>query len=76
MQKHNMSTAATSTVVHLTDPLMLMCMQGHHAEFLVFWIGLAFWLLFALIPSRNAMALVLRKVDQVLLKPGVFAVTW
>lgn len=40
-------------------------LQDHHPVFVVFWIGIAFWLLFALIPSEKLLAMIQHKVDQV-----------
>ena len=40
-------------------------LQDHHTVFVVFWIGIAFWLLFALIPSEKLLAMIQHKVDQV-----------
>lgn len=51
------------------DPLvttLLVCLQDHHGSgFAVFWMGIAFWLLFALLPSRYLVSLVHKHAHQV-----------
>ncbi len=43
----------------------MLLLQDHHAVYLVFWVGIAFWLLFALIPSEKLLAMIKRKAEQV-----------
>ena len=51
------------------DPLvmtLLIFLQDHHGSgFAVFWMGIAFWLLFALMPSRYLVGLVHKHAHQV-----------
>lgn len=40
-------------------------LQGHHMVHLVFWIGVALWLLFALAPTQKLLALIMPRHEQV-----------
>ena len=45
--------------------LKVSLLQDHRAVYVVFWIGIAYWLLFAVLPSEKLLAMIRRNVDQV-----------
>ena len=49
--------------MHAFDSRCLL--QDHRAVYVVFWIGIAFWLLFAVLPSEKLLAMIRCNVDQV-----------
>lgn len=52
--------------VHPLVMSLLILLQDHHGSgFAVFWMGIAFWLLFALMPSRYLVSLVHKHAHQV-----------
>lgn len=52
--------------VHPLIVSLLSFLQDHHGSgFAVFWMGIAFWLLFALMPSRYLVSLVHKHAHQV-----------
>jgi len=45
--------------------LEMSLLQDHRTVYVVFWIGIAFWLLFAVLPSEKLLAMIRRNIDQV-----------
>ena len=61
--------------MQLSVTSLLISLQDHHGSgFAVFWMGIAFWLLFALVPSRYLVSLIHKHAHQVQsllqLRPG------